>query len=218
MASIVLEPSVGSLSRAGIISLIEERPSRIEEPVTVDDRREDPMRLNIRSRALRLLVFGLATAAFMAASPQPSTSAEKDDQLARRIQEQIAADTRLTGVKVKVASTDGEVVLLGSVRLYRQKIVIEQIAWRTPGSVEVDNELHVVPAVPVADAEVERRIETATKTLPRFHGAGLKVEVERGRVTIHGTFRDPADVMLLRHLVADMEGVIGLAVEATLVA
>ena len=50
------------------------------------------------------------------------------------------------------------VMLTGRVKIYRQKLISSRIAWTTRSVVEVDNEIRVVPKLPVSDTAIERKI------------------------------------------------------------
>jgi osmotically-inducible protein OsmY len=139
-------------------------------------------------------------------------SAASDRELLERIAVQTHNDKRLEGIQVHVLVQDGQVVLSGTVYLYGQKILYEQIVWQTPGVVEVDNEIRVVPRLPVEDAEIARHIHTIIKGHQRFQNAEITVDVTQGSVSLGGTFHDPGDVLSLKHQVAEIEGVIRLEI------
>ncbi|MBW2421062.1 MAG: BON domain-containing protein [Deltaproteobacteria bacterium] len=132
-----------------------------------------------------------------------------------RIEEAAGNDRRLQGVQVEVAVQNGVVLLYGSVRLYIQRMLFEQLAWHNQRVREVDNEIEVVPFVPVWDAEIERAITSLLSESRRFNDIRLNVTVEKGRVTIRGTFWEPGDVVFLKHRLAEIEGVaaIEMAIE-----
>jgi len=141
-------------------------------------------------------------------------SAASDRELRERIGVQTHHDQRLEGTRVRVVVQDGQVVLSGAVYLYSQKMLYEHIVWRTPGVVEVDNEIRVVPRLSVEDAEIARHIHTLIKGHPRFQHAEITVEVTQGAVSLSGTFHDPGDVLSLKHQVTEIAGVIRLEILA----
>jgi osmotically-inducible protein OsmY len=141
-------------------------------------------------------------------------STASDRELRERIGGQTHHDQRLEGTQVHVLVQDGQVVLSGTVYLYSQKMLYEQIVWRTPGVVEVDNEIRVVPRLPVADAEIARHIHIMIKSHWRFQNAEITVDVTQGAVSLSGRFHDPGDVLSLKHQVAEIEGVIRLEILA----
>ncbi len=154
-----------------------------------------------------------ALAILLVAAPVALSIAQSDERIKLTIEKQIANSPELGGVQVRVLVEDGNVVLLGAVRFYIQKMQIEKFAWQTEGVVEVDNEVHVVPQAPLSDAAIQRKILEITTEHGRFHGAQITVEVKEGSVSLGGTFRHPRDVIFLKHRVAEIEGVISVQFE-----
>jgi osmotically-inducible protein OsmY len=146
--------------------------------------------------------------------PVSGQAAPEDRALAQRIEEQTRQDESLAGTRVIVHARQGAIVLSGMVRLYSQKIRYEQIAWESPGVREVENEIRVIPALPLSDAEIARRIVAMAQEDQRLHGAGVKAEVNEGFVRLVGTFDHPADVLFLKYRVAEIEGVVGMEIDA----
>lgn len=146
----------------------------------------------------------------------PHALAMSDDVIKQRLEVKAAETVRLNGTEVRVHVEKCFVVLSGTVRFYRQKMLFERIAWQTMGVAEVDNEIVVLPRLALSDAAIERKIHEIVKTLPRFHGAGVSVTVDGGAVTLRGTFSHPLDVQFLKNQVADIEGVIALEVLAAM--
>ena len=98
--------------------------------------------------------------------------------------------------------------------VYSQKLLYEHIVWRTPGVVKLDNDMRVVPRLPVEDAEIARHIHTLITGHQRFLHAEITVDVTEGAVRLSGTFYDPDDVLALKHQVAEIAGVIRLEIMA----
>jgi len=146
----------------------------------------------------------------------PHGLAMSDDVIKRRFEEKAAETVRLDGTKVQVHVEKCFVVLSGTVRFYRQKMLFERIAWQIMGVEEVDNEIVVIPRLAISDAAIKGKITEIVKTFPRFHGAGVSVTVSGGAVTLRGTFSHPLDVQFLKNQVADIEGVTALEMLATL--
>jgi osmotically-inducible protein OsmY len=88
----------------------------------------------------------VAGAILLAILGTPSiASAHTDAGIRQSIEEAAAQHTRLENTRFSVRVSGGEVVLFGQVRLYGQKLLLEQIAWRTAGVAAVDNEIRVEP-------------------------------------------------------------------------
>ncbi len=158
-------------------------------------------------------VFASALAILLVAAHAALSMAQSDEWIKLAIEKEIANSPELGGVQVHVLVEDGNVVLLGAVRFYIQKMQIEKIAWQTEGVVEVDNEAHVVPQVPLSDVAIKRKILEIIGDHDRFHAAQIKVEVKEGSVFLDGTFDHPRDIFVLKHLVAEIEGVISIQIE-----
>ena len=160
-------------------------------------------------------LFILALAALLGMAHAPQALALSDKTIKQRIEDAAAETPELKGTKVGVAVEDSYVVLYGEVRLYIQKMTYERIAWQTMGVVEVDNEIRVVPVVPLADAAIERKIREIVETHRRFQGVQLKIRVQEGFVFILATLEHPRDVLFLKHRVAEIEGVTAIEIDAS---
>jgi osmotically-inducible protein OsmY len=166
------------------------------------------------SRNNKRNLFILTLGGLLGITHVPQTLALSDETIKQRIEETASNTSELRGTKVGVAVEDSYVVLYGEVRLYIQKMTYERIAWQTMGVVEVDNEIRVVPVVPVADTAIERKIREILRTYRRFHGAQVKIRVKEGSVFIRGTLEHPRDILFFKHQVAEIEGVIAIEIEA----
>ena len=158
-------------------------------------------------------VIAWAIGILLVAGPVALAIAQSDKGIKLAIEKEIANSPELGGVQVRVLVEDGNVILLGAVRFYIQKMQIEKIAWQTAGVVEVDNEAHVMPQAPLSDVEIQRKILEITTVHGRYHDAQITVEVKEGSVSLGGTFRHPRDVIFLKHRVAEIEGVISVQFE-----
>jgi osmotically-inducible protein OsmY len=124
----------------------------------------------------------------------------------QRIEDEAADTFRLRETKVDLVVKDGYVVLYDTVGLYIQKMLYEQIAWKTKGVVEVDNEIRVVPGLPKTDTAIERKIMELAQTHHRFQGVNFIIVVIKGAVYIRTTLDHPRDVLFLKHNVAEIKG------------
>lgn len=144
--------------------------------------------------------------------------ARSDENLQRDIEAQLAESKKLGGTRIVVHVDDGLVVLAGNVQIYEQKLVGGRIAWTTPGVLEVDNEIRVVPRVPLSDMAIERKIREILKGNARFRASGVLVQVSEGRVFLRGSFVDFSDPSRLKHKVAEIEGVVSIDMDAVFLA
>jgi len=165
--------------------------------------------------SIRSCIFPVAVIiAMFGAVAWVDTLAVSDEGIKKRIEDKAVKTPALKETKVKVAVEDGNVVLFGTAALYIQKMLYEQIAWKTAGIVDVDNEIHVVPKLLQTDSSIERKIMDIVLTHSRYHGTGLKITVEAGAVRIGGIFKHPRDVLFLKHRVAEIQGVVDVNLQA----
>ena len=166
--------------------------------------------------AVAALVLALLLAGPSRASgPSPAAN---DAELRLRIEAQLAALPDPEGAEIRVAVREGQVVLQGRVRLLEQSLRAEQAVWKTPGVLDVDNEIRVVSVGAGGDAEVERQVRMIIKGDGRFLDTNLELEVAAGLVRLRGLFQDPTDVLALKHRIASIPGVLNVEIEALLVA
>lgn len=142
--------------------------------------------------------------------------AATDAALQARIEFQVQHEPRLDGTDVSVITDDGNVVLTGQVRLLSQKMLYGQIAWQTGGTIDVDNEIRVIPATAVSDQKLEEAILRLLQQHERFQS--IDAAVKDGIATIHGTFAGAADVLFLKWRIAEIEGVIRVLIESQIIA
>ncbi len=132
----------------------------------------------------------------------------------REIEAGIAESRELRDTQIKVHVEERLVVLAGQVRLYKQKMIGDRIAWTTPGVFEVDNEILVVPRLPLSDEAIDLKIREILKQDARFHGAGVVVTVTNGEVSLKGSFLDFRDPSVLKNRVAEIKGVVDIKISA----
>jgi osmotically-inducible protein OsmY len=159
-------------------------------------------------------LFVLTFAALLGITQVQQVLALSDETIKQRIEGAAANMAQLRGTKVVIIVEDCYVILSGAVRLYSQKMTYERITWQTMGVLEVENEISVVPLVPLPDADIERKIREIVKTYPRFQGVQLKIRVQEGSVFLRAIFEHPRDVLFLKHRVAEIEGVTAIQIEA----
>jgi osmotically-inducible protein OsmY len=140
-----------------------------------------------------------------------------DREILEHIAGQTHHDERLEGTEVHIVVQGGQVVLSGTVYLYSQKMLYEYIVGRTPGVVEINNDIRVVPRLPIEDAEIAGYIRTLIKGHQRFQNIEITVDVTAGAVSLSGTFYAPGDILFLKRQVAEIEGGIRLEIMARFV-
>ena len=143
--------------------------------------------------------------------------AVSDEIIKQSIEHEVEADFRLRGTMVTVDVLQGFVILRGKVNVYIKKMLYEQIAWTTVGVIEVENEIRVIPALPVTDDVIKRQVMDALHAHQRFADINAAISVEAGVVFIQAIFKDPHDVQKLKHTVAEIQGVMEIRIQAEFV-
>ena len=137
-----------------------------------------------------------------------------DEIIQRDIEAEIAESERLAHSRIAVHVEQRLVVLTGEVRSYEQNLISERIAWTTMSVFEVDNEIRVMPRLPLSDMAIERKVREIVKANERFRAAGVVVVVSEGRVSLKGSFLDFSDPSTPRHAVAEIEGAVHIDMHA----
>ena len=136
--------------------------------------------------------------------------ARSDYYIKAEIEAQLVESKKMRDAKIEVHVEQRQVVLTGTTRLYEQKLISERIAWTTPGVTEVDNEIKVVPTLPMSDAGMEWKIKEIVKFNLSLHAAGIVAVVKDGAVTIQSSFSEISALIFLKHEVAKIEGVVDI--------
>ncbi len=167
--------------------------------------------MQMKSYALPVLVF------IMALLQINTALARGDDLIKNEIVQKISETTETQNTSIKVLVDQRLVVLSGRVRLYEQKLIADRIAWTTVGVFEVDNELQVVPKIPLADTGIEKKIKMLIKSDQQFIVSGITVQVINGEVILSGIFADFRAPSRLKHKVAEIEGVVNIKMHVSFV-
>lgn len=154
-------------------------------------------------------------ALFLGIAQYTAVLAKSDEAIRHEIKEQISNSRTLKDTNIQIYVEQRLVVMTGKVQLYEQKLLANRIAWTTSGVYEVDNELQVVPKLPLSDIAIEKKIKGIIKTSERFRAAAIKVNVSNGKVFLEGSFHGFSDPSILKHQVAEIEGVVDIKINAT---
>ncbi|HHD62974.1 MAG TPA: BON domain-containing protein, partial [Desulfobulbaceae bacterium] len=131
--------------------------------------------------------------------------ATNNNTIRQTIRNKVAKHANLSSAKVSIHVEDGFVLFTGSVNFYLQKMDFEQIAWKTTGVTDVENEIKVKPESPLSDAAIEKKVQAILMDVKRFHEATYDVQVGKGIVSVTGIFYHPRDVRFLKRQIAEIE-------------
>ena len=88
---------------------------------------------------------------------------------------------------LEVLVSGGVVQIDGEVGSYQQKKAIDRLVAASPGVRRVVNRLRVVPAAPVGDSALARRVEQAIRAEATLGGEAISVSARGGHVELKGT-------------------------------
>ena len=155
---------------------------------------------------------------FLLPAPGLAETSSAGDRVGAEVERRLAELAERTGTELRGLVSEGQVVVQGRVHLLEHSLRAEQLVWQTPGVVDVDNEIRVVPRDVTGDEAIEREVRLVIKGEPRFQNTNLEVGVLQGVVSLRGLFQDPVDVLALKHRVASISGVVHVVIDAHVVA
>lgn len=167
------------------------------------------------TRAMLTTRFGVLLTILVCAAIQPALAADNTD-LQARIEFQVQREPRLEGTEVRIVTDAGNVVITGHVRLLSQKMLYEQIAWQTRGTVDVDSEIRVVPQTRPSDLQLQQAILALARNHKQL--PDIDVAVKDGVVIVHGSFTNASEVLFLKWRIAEIEGVINILIDSQFLA
>jgi osmotically-inducible protein OsmY len=88
---------------------------------------------------------------------------------------------------LEVLVSGGVVQINGEVGSYQQKKAINRLVAASPGVRRVANRLRVVPAAPVGDSALAKRVEQAIRAEAALGGGAISVSARGGQVELKGT-------------------------------
>jgi len=133
----------------------------------------------------------------------------RDDEIRERVSLALKSDEALETSQVTVTVEDGVVTLVGGVDSHAKKRHAESLARSVEGVESVVNRLEVV--LPIGDQRADEEIaRAALLALQLSVRDGIKVSVDGGWVTLHGTLDSHEQKELAARAVSNLTGVRGL--------
>lgn len=124
----------------------------------------------------------------------PPTAQRMDKDIAAAVAHVLEWDVILREEPVEVTVADGWVTLRGEVEWLFQRHEAEEVIKNLAGVRGITNLLMVKPPPPPSDSPTLReRIERALVRMAETEAERIKVEVQGGKVTLHGTVRSWAE-------------------------
>lgn len=117
-----------------------------------------------------------------------------DLEIATHIQEAIGQENTLEDTNIEIEVGTGVVYLEGEVHSLAQKRLAEVLAWWVPGSVEVINNLKVIPIERDSDDEITDTVKLVFERdkLVKDSNSGIRVKTKNAFVTLTGIVKSTA--------------------------
>jgi osmotically-inducible protein OsmY len=159
----------------------------------------------------------LAAAVAPLAFSMPAYAAKTDSRIESSAQQSYVFVTYLKGDAIKIKSTDGAVVLTGTVNESFHKSLAQETVAGLPGVKSVDNRLETRDAAPQANSD--EWLRDKVKVTLSFHRSvsalTTEVDVKDGVVTLRGEAAHKEQKELTTEYTRDVEGVKSVTNEMT---
>ncbi len=148
----------------------------------------------------------------------PGHASEMDDRIEASFENTYVFKTYLKGENVKATSTEGAVILTGSVAEESHKSLAQETAGGLPGVKSIDNQLTVRAADTdqYSDTWIGAKVKAALLLYRNVSGLNTQVEAKEGVVTLRGEAASQAQKDLTTEYALDVEGVKGVKNEMTI--
>lgn len=139
-----------------------------------------------------------------------------DEQITRNIVDSLRWNSRIDSSGVEVETSNGVVILKGTVTAFWEKFGTEDLAINTHGVKSVVNQLNVKPRKTVDDREIENNILEAFEESLLVDKDNIEVEVSRGEARLSGNVANFAIKREALELVNYTRGVLNVKDEITI--
>ena len=131
--------------------------------------------------------------------------------LERQVRDELESDYYVDSARIDIKADNGKVSLSGVVFSYPERMNAEEDAWSVSGVKDVENSLTVGPlAEAVADVDIAAECAKALDADRRVPKGAVMVRVLNGWVTLSGRVRRHVELMVAKHDVGHVHGVLGV--------
>jgi osmotically-inducible protein OsmY len=151
----------------------------------------------------------LASAALIQVVAMPLQASELDSRIEASAKSSYNFKTYLKDDKIKVTSTNGAVILTGSVAEEQHRALAQETIAELPGVKSVDNQLTMVGDQPAekSDGWISMKVKTALTFHKNVSGTGTGVHTQEGVVTLSGIASSEAQKQLTGEYAKEVDGV-----------
>jgi osmotically-inducible protein OsmY len=130
-----------------------------------------------------------------------------DAKLAKRINQAIRKDDRVSAQPIEVVVSEGLVTLDGNVQSYRRKLAAQEIAASFDDCKDVINNLAVEPVGPIQDETVADNVRNALKSNADVPVQSITESVTAGKVNLSGSVENNWERLLAEDVARSARGV-----------
>lgn len=149
-------------------------------------------------------------------SSPPEHTRPTDEDLRAELAMALSWNSELQGTDIEVSVRDGRVTLIGSVDVHWKKRIAEELVAGRVGTVDVKNELAVVPSQRFEDRLVAGSIISALERNMHVEASAIDVRVNEGVVTLSGSVSSVPEFRAVGEVASRTIGVIALNNEVTI--
>jgi osmotically-inducible protein OsmY len=143
---------------------------------------------------------------------------ETDADLKRDVEAELAWDSAVKALGLKVKVRDGEVTLAGRVQAYADRCVVEKVLPRITGAraVKLDLEVVLAPEDQRSDAEIAQAARAALQRAAPSLMDEVQISVDDGWLTLQGEVDRGSLRKRVEEAMRDLAGLVGLCNRLTL--
>lgn len=140
-----------------------------------------------------------------------------DEEIKKKVTDEIYWDARVDASDIKVEVEDGKVKLSGDIPTYSGKLAAENDVWSISGVNSIENNIKVnLPKVPT-DKDIKANIDNVFTWNPSIDETDIEVSVTGGFVEIEGSVDAYWKKHRVEELASDVEGILGVSNKLSIV-
>jgi osmotically-inducible protein OsmY len=172
----------------------------------------------IRAIKILIITFIFIAPLCLSAGGRSKQSHPSDEEIKKRIVDQLYGDSRVDAADISVRVENGEVVLEGTVPNYSSRLEAYSDVWKVSGVRFVKNEIEVSYKPPApSDENMEKMINSSLKFNSTIDSSEIRVSVYSGEVTLEGSVANIWEKLKAEDIAAEVRGVRGISNEIAII-